>query len=382
MSDATLAHPGAADYQAIVRAPAFSIGVHCDDDEITAIDYLEPAERGAGAAGQEAVRQLRAYLTDPGFAFGLPLAPAGTPFQRRVWDGIAAIPAGQTRSYGELATASQQPARGRQCLRRQSLSAGRALPSRGRGARRPRRLRPPARRLSARRQTLAAARMKEVSSSRAARRIRRRPLACRRAGEEHAGRLPSRPGAVRRLAGRAQGIDLPTPTRPTSTATSPTCTTAPSGFKPATQRRLHSTLRRFYRWLLDQGRIRVDPLLNIERPLRAERFPKTLSEKNVEDLLAAPDVDTPLRPARPRHAGTALRHRPARLGTGRPEAVRAEPQRRRGARLRQGRQGAAGAARRSRRRLAGALSAGGRPALLKGRHPITSSSPAARAEAA
>ncbi|HEX8963868.1 MAG TPA: site-specific tyrosine recombinase XerD [Rhodocyclaceae bacterium] len=68
----------------------------------------------------------------------------------------------------------------------------------------------------------------------------------------------------------------------------------PESFKPSSQRRLHSAMRRFYGWLLDQGRIRVDPLLNIERPMRAERFPKTLSEKNVEDLLGAPDVATPL----------------------------------------------------------------------------------------
>ena len=52
---------------------------------------------------REAVRQLRAWLADGRFEFALPLAPAGTPFQRRVWAGIAAIPAGQTRSYGELA---------------------------------------------------------------------------------------------------------------------------------------------------------------------------------------------------------------------------------------------------------------------------------------
>jgi integrase/recombinase XerD len=69
--------------------------------------------------------------------------------------------------------------------------------------------------------------------------------------------------------------------------------TRPGGFKTASQRRLHSTLRRFYGWQLDQGRIRTDPLLNVERPMRTERFPKTLSEKNVEDLLAAPDTDTP-----------------------------------------------------------------------------------------
>jgi integrase/recombinase XerD len=67
----------------------------------------------------------------------------------------------------------------------------------------------------------------------------------------------------------------------------------PGGFKATSQRRLHSTLKRFYCWLLDQGRIKVDPLLNIERPRAADRFPKTLSEGQVEALLAAPDINTP-----------------------------------------------------------------------------------------
>lgn len=64
--------------------------------------------------------------------------------------------------------------------------------------------------------------------------------------------------------------------------------------KPATQRRLYSALRRFYRWLLDERRIAADPLLNIQRPTRIERFPKTLSEIQVEELLAAPDIATPI----------------------------------------------------------------------------------------
>jgi methylated-DNA-[protein]-cysteine S-methyltransferase len=51
------------------------------------------------------VRQLRAWLKDPGFEFGLPLAPAGTHFQRRVWERISAIPRGRTLTYGEVATA-------------------------------------------------------------------------------------------------------------------------------------------------------------------------------------------------------------------------------------------------------------------------------------
>ena len=62
--------------------------------------------------------------------------------------------------------------------------------------------------------------------------------------------------------------------------------------KPATQRRLYSALRRFYRWLMDEQRISADPLLNVQRPTRSERFPKVLSEIQVEELLAAPDINT------------------------------------------------------------------------------------------
>ncbi|MEW6294194.1 MAG: site-specific tyrosine recombinase XerD [Pseudomonadota bacterium] len=64
--------------------------------------------------------------------------------------------------------------------------------------------------------------------------------------------------------------------------------------RPTTLRRLQAAQRRFYRWLIEQGRISVDPLLNIQPPVLAERFPKTLSEPHVEALLAAPDVNAPL----------------------------------------------------------------------------------------
>lgn len=97
----------ASPFQAVVSAPVFSLGVRCSDDEVLDIEFLEPRAEVAPRTllAREAVRQLRAYLKDPRFAFGLPLAPAGTPFQRRVWAGIAAIPAGGTQTYGELAQA-------------------------------------------------------------------------------------------------------------------------------------------------------------------------------------------------------------------------------------------------------------------------------------
>ncbi len=50
-----------------------------------------------------AAAQLDAYFAGDLKVFDLPLAPAGTQFQRRVWSALQAIPYGQTCSYGELA---------------------------------------------------------------------------------------------------------------------------------------------------------------------------------------------------------------------------------------------------------------------------------------
>ena len=49
------------------------------------------------------VQQLREYLAGSRTAFDLPLEPAGTPFQRRVWEELVQIPFGATITYGELA---------------------------------------------------------------------------------------------------------------------------------------------------------------------------------------------------------------------------------------------------------------------------------------
>lgn len=92
-------------YQAVVAAPGFCLGVQCTEEEITGIDFLEPRPEVAATSplAAEAVRQLQAYLADPQFSFGLPLRPAGTSFQRRVWEQISAIPSGEANTYGQLA---------------------------------------------------------------------------------------------------------------------------------------------------------------------------------------------------------------------------------------------------------------------------------------
>ena len=52
-----------------------------------------------------AVRQLEDYFAGRLTAFDLPLEPAGTQFQRRVWAALETIPYGETWSYGQLARA-------------------------------------------------------------------------------------------------------------------------------------------------------------------------------------------------------------------------------------------------------------------------------------
>lgn len=58
-----------------------------------------------------AAQQLSEYFAGTRRDFDLPLDPAGTPFQRRVWTEMARIPFGATESYGALARKTGSVAR-------------------------------------------------------------------------------------------------------------------------------------------------------------------------------------------------------------------------------------------------------------------------------
>jgi len=64
--------------------------------------------------------------------------------------------------------------------------------------------------------------------------------------------------------------------------------------KPSTANRRLSVLKRFYALALRQGRVNSDPCLKMATARQPTRFVHTLSEAQVEALLAAPDVATPL----------------------------------------------------------------------------------------
>lgn len=65
-------------------------------------------------------------------------------------------------------------------------------------------------------------------------------------------------------------------------------------YKARSTARLLSGLRGFYRYLLREGLIEVDPTLRVEMPRLGRPLPKALSEADVEALLAAPDIGDPL----------------------------------------------------------------------------------------
>ena len=64
--------------------------------------------------------------------------------------------------------------------------------------------------------------------------------------------------------------------------------------RPRSAARVLSSLKRFYRYLLRENRIRVDPTLQVDSPKLPRSLPKILTEEDVDALLAAPNVETPL----------------------------------------------------------------------------------------
>jgi len=64
--------------------------------------------------------------------------------------------------------------------------------------------------------------------------------------------------------------------------------------RASSQARLHSSLKRFFQYALRENCVAADPTLKLDTPKKPPRFPKSLTEADVEALLAAPAVETAL----------------------------------------------------------------------------------------
>jgi methylated-DNA-[protein]-cysteine S-methyltransferase len=98
-----------------VASPVGALRLTAEGEALTEILFLgRRAPTVAGAARDSLLKevhsQLEAYFEGNRRDFDLPLAPAGTDFQCRVWKELVRIPYGTTLSYGAIARRIRRPA--------------------------------------------------------------------------------------------------------------------------------------------------------------------------------------------------------------------------------------------------------------------------------
>lgn len=97
--------------RAFYRAPFGLLELTCREDALLGIRRLPEGEANAPPATDRhpllarAAEELDAYFAGELQNFDLPLDPAGTDFQKRVWRALCKVPYGTTVTYGALAAA-------------------------------------------------------------------------------------------------------------------------------------------------------------------------------------------------------------------------------------------------------------------------------------
>ena len=102
-------------FQACVRTPFATLGISATDKHVTGIRFLAPTVRPFAPRRDTiaflACVQIQSYLEDPRFVFDLPLKLGGTRHRLAVWEAMQRIPAGKTRTYGDVAQELRSSAR-------------------------------------------------------------------------------------------------------------------------------------------------------------------------------------------------------------------------------------------------------------------------------
>lgn len=95
------------DDDALINTPFGAVTISAQGNQL-AIDLLTESpslenKPSAHPLVKQAYEKIMQYLQQPTAQFDLPINVQGTAFQQRVWQAIAAIPVGQTCTYGQLA---------------------------------------------------------------------------------------------------------------------------------------------------------------------------------------------------------------------------------------------------------------------------------------
>ena len=97
--------------QISMHSPVGDLTISVEDDIIVALDWGWARDQTKTDLLNGAKSQLERYFDGALEAFELPLAPAGTEFQRRVWTLMQQIPYGDTMTYGAMSDALNSSAR-------------------------------------------------------------------------------------------------------------------------------------------------------------------------------------------------------------------------------------------------------------------------------
>ena len=106
---------GGAAFDACVRTPFATLGITATSTHVTGIRFLAPGTPARPPKPNSLAHlvcvQIQAYLDNGAYVFDLPLHLAGTHHRLAVWEAMQRIPAGRTRTYGELAQELRSSAR-------------------------------------------------------------------------------------------------------------------------------------------------------------------------------------------------------------------------------------------------------------------------------
>jgi methylated-DNA-[protein]-cysteine S-methyltransferase len=94
-------------YTTIMPSPLGHLGLICQNGALHKLDFLFANNALQSTIPDTSLQHITAELTEyfrqPQHKFTIKFNVHGTPFQKKVWQALQAIPSGQTMTYGELA---------------------------------------------------------------------------------------------------------------------------------------------------------------------------------------------------------------------------------------------------------------------------------------